>query len=60
MKLEGYMLVKMLKTLNIYLFSTIKEDLLDYVGGGRIIAEYYTDGSKKMIKMPDGKLLRIA
>lgn len=61
---KGYMLIKLLKTVNIYLWAETREELeeeLTYMGRkakGCMIVPYYKDGTKAFLRVDD-KLLRI-
>lgn len=60
-KKTGYMIVKMGKCLNLYLFSEDIEDLRDFCDQkkGQQIAEYYEDDNKHQYVKYDGKLIRV-
>lgn len=62
---NGYMLIKLLKTVNIYLWAQTREELeeeLNYLTlqgkRGFMIVPYYKDGTKAFLRVDD-KLLRI-
>lgn len=63
MKQHGYMLVKMRKTLNIYLWAETIDELTEGMTEKELskyqIVPYFEDGKKQYVKFDD-KLLRIA
>lgn len=63
MEQNGYMLIKILKTVNIYLWAKTREELegeLQYLKStkGYRIVPYFKDGNKCFLKV-DNQLLRI-
>ena len=59
MKSNGFYLVKICKTVNLYLWSKDRSDLEDVFENGMQIVPAFKDGSKEYIEV-DSKLLRIA
>ncbi len=55
---KGYFLVKIRKTVNIYLWGETKEELTELLEKGMSIVPYYKDGEKSYIEA-NGKLIRI-
>lgn len=58
MKQDGYFLIKVRKSINLYLWGETKEELEDMMKSGMEIVPYYKDGSKAFLKI-DNKLVRI-
>ena len=60
MEQDGYMLIKVRKTINIYLWAETPEELVEpgYDKPPYQIVPYYKDGEKRYLKI-DGKFVRI-